>query len=873
MKQKRLVALLLVLAMLFAVVTVIAACDKHECKHVCETCGKCTDATCTDPACKDKCPGHETAHVCGHVCPTCGKCTDSTCTDPVCADKCEGHQTVDPDKGKTKDNPLTPDEAIALMKQAGSGVVVGAAEKQQYYIQGVVNAGSTVDTQYHEWTFTLGTGTDKVSCQATIDSSVTNKPSETNGALDGATVIIHGFLELYSGRYQCSYLPASASPTGNKFTPSLVEITIPVGEVESVSIMNGIDYANSTAYLLPIEGNSISFSAKVNPSNAPQDIVWSVTNGDVATVTANDTTEEAPASAQVTYKGQTGSVTLTATAKGTNISATVTVEFRDVHGGKESDPLTVDEAIAIMEAKPGEYLNADDRGHGYYIQGTVASGSTVAGSGTWSFTLAGTDNKSIDCSVEGSKLNGIKIPNMAGGLDGCQILLYAERITYVNDAHTAKGNTNELKSCTFPALTAIEIEAEQTEVTIPNSVEITVKSITPANAVFENVEWLTSDETKATVTGDESKATVTAVAAGEVKISVRYANITSNEITLNVSQEQQAIKATYDWTDKLTADTVCNNTYYHYNLPNDTDILSSYINVWTPGQTEITEFKTKNAFEAGEEGKGIGYFAHPRRDNSCTISIVTQHQIKKFTLKLIPYSDATTIQFSVNGQPYQKDKTDQDNWDGKVSSAFEVSFEFNQATQNIELSTVWTTGNNFAIVGITFETEATSSMADVLDWTDKLTADTVCNNTYYHYNLPNDTDILSSYINVWTPGQTEITEFKTKNAFEAGEEGKGIGYFAHPRRDNSCTISIVTQHQIKKFTLKLIPYSDATTIQFSVNGQPYQKDKTDQDTWDGKVSSAFEVSFEFSEATQNIELSTVWTTGNNFAIVGMTLEW
>ena len=31
------------------------------------------------------------SHVCGHKCPTCGKCTDATCTDPVCAEKCPGH--------------------------------------------------------------------------------------------------------------------------------------------------------------------------------------------------------------------------------------------------------------------------------------------------------------------------------------------------------------------------------------------------------------------------------------------------------------------------------------------------------------------------------------------------------------------------------------------------------------------------------------------------------------------------------------------------------------------------------------------------------------------------------------------------------------
>lgn len=92
-----------ILAVLFAGLLAFgfAACDPtpapHECAHVCVTCGKCTDATCTDPVCAEKCPGHDNpppTHVCGHVCPTCGKCTDTACTDPVCAEKCEGHREL-----------------------------------------------------------------------------------------------------------------------------------------------------------------------------------------------------------------------------------------------------------------------------------------------------------------------------------------------------------------------------------------------------------------------------------------------------------------------------------------------------------------------------------------------------------------------------------------------------------------------------------------------------------------------------------------------------------------------------------------------------------------------------------------------------------
>ena len=71
--------------------------EEHVCKHVCDTCHKCTDKSCTDTVCKDKCEGHGSVqppveeHVCEHVCDTCHKCTDKSCADPVCKDKCEGH--------------------------------------------------------------------------------------------------------------------------------------------------------------------------------------------------------------------------------------------------------------------------------------------------------------------------------------------------------------------------------------------------------------------------------------------------------------------------------------------------------------------------------------------------------------------------------------------------------------------------------------------------------------------------------------------------------------------------------------------------------------------------------------------------------------
>ena len=64
----------------------------HTCESACETCGKCTDADCSETACADKCQGH---HTCENVCETCNKCTNAECTEAACADKCGGHHTCE----------------------------------------------------------------------------------------------------------------------------------------------------------------------------------------------------------------------------------------------------------------------------------------------------------------------------------------------------------------------------------------------------------------------------------------------------------------------------------------------------------------------------------------------------------------------------------------------------------------------------------------------------------------------------------------------------------------------------------------------------------------------------------------------------------
>lgn len=107
MKKTKLL-LITLLAVVALVTLALVACNptdtgdgddptEHICRHLCSTCDKCT-SDCDDPACADKCKGHDvtppvTEHKCESKCTTCNKCTNKACGEQVCRDKCQGHST------------------------------------------------------------------------------------------------------------------------------------------------------------------------------------------------------------------------------------------------------------------------------------------------------------------------------------------------------------------------------------------------------------------------------------------------------------------------------------------------------------------------------------------------------------------------------------------------------------------------------------------------------------------------------------------------------------------------------------------------------------------------------------------------------------
>lgn len=83
--------------------------DPHECVSLCDECGKCTNSSCDEDACANKCQGHTPAHECESICDECGKCIDADCTEDVCADKCQGHK---PDNSATPTIYLAGDSTV-----------------------------------------------------------------------------------------------------------------------------------------------------------------------------------------------------------------------------------------------------------------------------------------------------------------------------------------------------------------------------------------------------------------------------------------------------------------------------------------------------------------------------------------------------------------------------------------------------------------------------------------------------------------------------------------------------------------------------------------------------------------------------------------
>lgn len=237
---------------------------------------------------------------------------------------------------------ITPQQAIALMEQAGESVVVAGLQK----VKGICAINSKYDTSYKQYT-TGFEGVSNFKLQFTDSKNILN-----GGSPDGMEIVVEGYLEKFQGKYQLSYLPASASPTGEKFTPDLVsaQAVMHEGALDSITV--------SSAHREFYKGSTF----------VEETVTAHYSDGATATVKATFSGYD-----MNTLGEQT--VTVSYTEKGVTKQTTYTInviEKGSGHAGTLEDPLTTAEAVTIAN---GLAETTDSKNpiasEGMYVKGVV----------------------------------------------------------------------------------------------------------------------------------------------------------------------------------------------------------------------------------------------------------------------------------------------------------------------------------------------------------------------------------------------------------------------------------------------------------------------------------------------------------------------
>ncbi len=221
--------------------------------------------------------------------------------------------------GKSIETAFSADELIAHM----AAFDVGDVDSEEYYVKLTFGTGTTYDTAHTSWSG-YANGHD-ISAEkpvqiysAQMDSSVI-KNYRGDGCLDGATVVVCGYPQLYresEGKpiiYEIGYLTKTKSPTGEAVSPTILSVEggHEYVQPEATAIDLGDDIVMQT-------GKDKQLTLSLTPSDAKMPTV-SYTTGDPAVATVSST--------GVLHGAHAGTTTVTATST-TNPSITSTVNVR-----------------------------------------------------------------------------------------------------------------------------------------------------------------------------------------------------------------------------------------------------------------------------------------------------------------------------------------------------------------------------------------------------------------------------------------------------------------------------------------------------------------------------------------------------------------
>ena len=307
--------------------------------------------------------------------------------------------------------------------------------------------------------------------------------------------------------------------TGTKTATIEVEINSIKKSVE-ISVF-GEDVAAQTASLPATASvyvnESVKLTATTNPAMVSDTPIWASDNEAVATVDSKGNVKgisEGEANITVRYNA--------------NAAATCKVTVSWEKGIRQTDPLSVDEALAMVASSANGYKTTKE----YFIKGFVAQIDEDSLSKSYNnatFWLASTEKAK---GFEGYRMKPVEACKNyddfkvgAEVLIGCKIYKY-NATTVENDG----GNIYSIAFAEHPA-TGITMKATET-VNVGSKVKLAT-SMTPFYATSA-ITWETSDATIATV----NKGEVTGVKAGQATITAKVSETVKAECVVTVNEAE-----------------------------------------------------------------------------------------------------------------------------------------------------------------------------------------------------------------------------------------------------------------------------------------------------------------------------------------------
>ena len=384
----------------------------------------------------------------------------------------------------SESSPFTPDEAIAKAEEQGT-----TASSETYWVTGTVKKIKTAwSSQYNNITLSLEASNDKVFDLYRLKCTEAQKDE----IIEGRTVIVaKGNIINYSGNTPQLTAGCEIVSLDN---PELVLESVALSETEVELALN----QEKTLSVVP------------TPSGAalPNGITWESSDAETVSV------------ANGLIKGlKAGSATITAHVPGfDDLTCAVTVAEEEIDYGTQENPLSVADAIALLDKLvPTQGTWTDEE---VWVTGTVHDASYNSSFKSWTINLYNGEVEQAFQLYSAQLADGLDGNNLQ---DGAVVVAHGPAKIHTNGMHELAYNSTTKVSpqvtsieYTKPSLTSVSLNKAELEVKEEATYQLEVIP-NPAQADLpDGITWKSSDEEVATVS---ESGLVTGVKAGTATIT------------------------------------------------------------------------------------------------------------------------------------------------------------------------------------------------------------------------------------------------------------------------------------------------------------------------------------------------------------------